>query len=118
MPDLEGPAYTAFRYPLDSSGERVASLRVVGPGVADTLDSLRQISYRERLWVGVAAFDLLPGARRRHRCARLRPNRVGGGKSGAVAVAPGVDVDAVLAVGLAELLRQPIGVTRHQRRAD
>ena len=66
----------------------------------------------------LAFLDLLPRARRRHRCAALRANGVCRGERRAVAVAAGVDVDAALAIDLGEFLRQVIGGVRHEDAAD
>ncbi len=66
----------------------------------------------------LAAFELLPRARRGHRRARLRAHGVGRGERRAVAVAAGVDEDAPAAVGLAELLREALRIALDEKRAD
>ena len=64
------------------------------------------------------ALDLLPRARRRHRRAGPRPHGVGRREGRPVPIARGVDQNPAAAIGLAELLRQVLGIARDQHAAD
>jgi hypothetical protein len=73
---------------------------------------------REGLRMDVAALDLFPRARRGHRRAAPGANGVRRGKRGAVAVAPGVDVDSSAPFRLGELLCEPIARSMDERGTD
>ena len=78
----------------------------------------RKLRARYLALCDLAFLDLVPRAWRRNRSTWFRAHGVCGGKRRAVTVAPGVDVDAPLAIDLVELLRQMFGRVRHEQFAD
>src|SRR5262249_40885376 len=103
---------------LDRAAERAAAATYVAPEIADGVDATARVAQRDGARAHLAALELFPRARRRHRRARPRAHGVGGGERRAVAVAARVDENAPGAVGLVELLRQLRGMPLHELRAD
>ena len=56
--------------PLLRFSQRLSPPEHVRPDVADRVETRRHVPQRERARIDGAAFELLPRARRRHRCAR------------------------------------------------
>jgi hypothetical protein len=90
----------------------------IRPQIAHGLDPVSDVPKSERLRVHVSALDLVPGTRCRDRCAGLGPNRVRGGERRAISVSSRVDQYSPAAVGLAELLRESVGIARDEYCAD
>src|SRR5690349_14018214 len=98
--------------------KRAPALPHVRPEIARCLDALRHVPQREALRRHLPTFDLFPRAGSGHGSARFRTDRVWRRKRRAVAVSAGVDENPSAAVRLAELLRQVIGIARHEHGAD
>ncbi len=99
------------------TSERPPPSRHVRPQVAHLLDAIGHRPQRERSGRDGAAFDLCPCAWRRHRRSGLRAHGVRGGERRAIAVAPGIDQNAVPSIGFAEFLRQAPRIPLHENRA-
>src|SRR5262249_52732395 len=90
------------RYPLqlsDPRPDRFRTLVHLRPEIPNRLDARRHRAQCKRSRLDAAALHFLPGARRRHRRAWLRPHGVRGGERRAVTVPAGVQQNAIAAIG-------------------
>src|SRR6185436_20307253 len=115
---VDAGLFQQLAQPLDRLAERALLLAHVGPDVAGLLDARRHVAERERAGRHVAADHFIPRARRRHRRAGLRTDRVRRGEGRAVVVASGVDEDAAGAIALVELQRELLRIARHEQLRD
>src|SRR5262245_17038518 len=107
-----------FSQLLYRAAKRLPAAAHLGPQIAGLGYPASHRAQRKRPGAGFTPFELIPGARRRHRGAGHGAHGVGRRERRTVCVPPGVDEDAPTPVDLAEFLCEAARIAAYERRTN